>query len=319
LRYRLRLVAETPEGVAGALRIEPPPGWRAEPARLPIRFSKPGEERTVEVVVRPAAGVTPGDYTVNAVFETEGGARFARGFQNVDYPHIQPRLRYHPAAGRVRALDLRLPAGLRIGYVRGASDEVPEALSRLGLRVDLLDADFLALGNLDRYSTVVVGSRAYEVRPDLVANHRRLLEYAERGGTLLVQYQQYQFIEGNFAPHPLTIARPHDRVTDETAPVRLLQPSHPALSWPNRITPQDFTGWVQEQGLYFAREWDARYTPLLEMADPGEGPLRGGLLVAPYGKGTYVYTGLAFFRQLPEGVPGAYRLFANLLALGAKK
>ncbi|MBA3969038.1 MAG: hypothetical protein H0X52_02940, partial [Gemmatimonadetes bacterium] len=132
-------------------------------------------------------------------------------------------------------------------------------------------------------------------------------------------YQQYQFIEGNFAPHPLTIARPHDRVTDETAPVRLLQPSHPALSWPNRITPQDFTGWVQEQGLYFAREWDGRYRPLLEMADPGETPLRGGLLVARHGKGTYVYTGLAFFRQLPEGVPGAYRLFANLLALGAKK
>jgi hypothetical protein len=303
----------------GALRIVTPPGWRAEPALLPVRFGKPGEERIVEVLVRPATGVTPADYTISAVFQTAGGARFTRGFQIIDYPHIRPRVRYHPAAGRVRALDLRLPAGLRIGYVRGASDEVPEALARLGLQLDLLDADSLALANLDRYSTVVVGSRAYEVRPDLGANHRRLLEYVERGGTLLVQYQQYQFVQGGFAPHPLTIARPHDRVTDETAPVRLLQPTHPVLSWPNRITPQDFTGWTQEQGLYFAHEWDTRYTPLLEMADPGETPLRGGLLVAPYGRGTYVYTGLAFFRQLPEGIPGAYRLFANLLALGARR
>ncbi|MDP9349244.1 MAG: LmbE family protein, partial [Gemmatimonadota bacterium] len=180
-----------------------------------------------------------------------------------------------------------------------------------------LGADSLASGDLGRYSVLVVGSRAYEVRPDLVANHRRLLDYAERGGTLLVQYQQYPFVQGGYAPFPLTIARPHDRVTDESAPVRLLDPAHPVLSRPNRISEDDFAGWIQERGLYFARGWDAKYTPLLEMADPGEEPLRGGLLVAPYGQGRYVYTGVAFFRQLPEGVPGAWRLFANLLALGA--
>src|SRR5690606_32705178 len=144
----------------------------------------------------------------------------------------------------------------------------------------------------------------YEHRPELAANNRALLEYVERGGTLIVQYNQYRYSRGGFAPFPLEIARPHDRVTDETAPVRLLDPDHPALSWPNRITAADFEGWIQERGLYFPRTWDERYTPLLEMSDPGEPGLKGGLLVAKYGKGTYVYTGLAFFRQLPAGVPG---------------
>jgi hypothetical protein len=134
-----------------------------------------------------------------------------------------------------------------------------------------------------------------------------------------VQYNKYELVEGKFTPFPLTMGRPHDRVTDEAAPVRMLDPAHPVFTWPNRITERDFEGWIQERGLYFARTWDPRYTPLLETGDPGEAPLRGGLLVAPYGEGTYVYTGLAFFRQLPEGVPGAWRLFANLLALGADR
>jgi hypothetical protein len=148
-----------------------------------------------------------------------------------------------------------------------------------------------------------------------VANNGRLLEYARGGGLVIVQYQQYAFIQGGFAPYRLTIAQPHDRVTDETAPVTLLDSTAAPFRSPNRITPEDWQGWVQERGLYFAHEWDPAYTPLLEMHDPGEAPLQGGLLIAPLGRGTYVYTGLAFFRELPAGVPGAYRLFANLLAL----
>jgi len=166
---------------------------------------------------------------------------------------------------------------------------------------------------------VIVGIRAYELRPDLRASNARLLDYVRGGGTLIVQYNQYEWSEGGYAPYPLSIARPHDRVTDETAPVTLLDPSHPILSYPNRITDADFEGWVQERGLYFPRTWDERYTPLLEMADPGEEPQRGALLVAKVGDGTYVYTGLALFRQLQAGVPGAYRLLANLLALGEQK
>jgi hypothetical protein len=165
---------------------------------------------------------------------------------------------------------------------------------------------------------IVAGSRVYEVRQDVMAHNQRLLDYVARGGTLIVQYNKYEIVEGNFTPFPITMDRPHGRVSDEDAPMRILDPAHAVFTTPNRITDADFEGWVQERGLYFAETWDPAYTPLLESNDPGEPPLRGGLLVARHGRGTYVYTGLAFFRQFPEGVPGAYRLFANLLALGAK-
>ena len=169
----------------------------------------------------------------------------------------------------------------------------------------------------DLYDVIVVGSRAYETDPALVENNTRLLDYARAGGRVVVQYQQGPFFNGNFAPAPLTVAQPHDRVTDETAPVRPLDAESPAFTRPNRIGPADWAGWVQERGLYFAHTWDRSYLPLLELADPGEAPLRGGLLVRPLGKGTYIYTGLSFFRQLPAGVPGALRLFLNLLELRA--
>ena len=181
--------------------------------------------------------------------------------------------------------------------------------------IDILDADSLSRGSLSRYDAIVIGSRAYEIDPALVASNDRLLDYVRAGGLVIVQYQQYPFVQSGIAPYPLSIARPHDRVTDETAAVALLQPSSPVFHVPNEIGPADWQGWVQERGLYFAHDWDSAYTPLLEMHDPGDPPLQGGLLVARVGKGTYVYTGLAFFRQLPAGVPGAYRLFANLLAL----
>jgi hypothetical protein len=200
--------------------------------------------------------------------------------------------------------------------------------------VDLLDARALERGALDHYHAIIVGSRAYETEPVLARQNARLLAYVRRGGLVIVQYQQHDFFKQGYAPYPLTVGgrplllddsgrgaappRPpvsHDRVTDETAPVRLLRSGHPALTTPNRIGPTDWDGWIQERGLYFARTWDSAYTAPVETHDPGEGPLEGGLLVARLGRGTYIYTGLSFFRQLPAGVPGAYRLFANLLAL----
>ncbi|HET8649411.1 MAG TPA: hypothetical protein VFL95_05190, partial [Gemmatimonadales bacterium] len=196
-----------------------------------------------------------------------------------------------------------------------AADRVPEALRSIGLPVELLDGQALARGDLSRYDVIVVGPRAYETDRALVANNDRLLAYARAGGHLLVQYQQYQFIRGHFAPYPLTIASPHDRVTDESATVTTVAPS-PVLTTPNRIGPDDWAGWIQERGLYFAHTWDSAYHPVLSMHDPGEAPLEGSLLIAPLGKGSYVYTGLSFFRELPAGVPGAFRLFLNLLALG---
>ncbi|HEY6853556.1 MAG TPA: hypothetical protein VI139_04865, partial [Gemmatimonadales bacterium] len=214
---------------------------------------------------------------------------------------------------------IALPQLTRVGYVRGAADRVPEALAAVGVPVELLGPDSLERGDLSRYDAIVIGSRAYETDPALVKNNGRLLDYAKNGGLLLVQYQQYPFVDGHFAPFPLTIARPHDRVTDETAPVTELDTAASAFHTPNEIGPDDWAGWVQERGLYFAHTWDSTYTPLIETHDPGEGPLKGGLLVAPLGRGTYVYTGLSFFRQLPAGVPGAYRLFMNLLAERPKR
>ncbi len=210
---------------------------------------------------------------------------------------------------------MKLPPLRKVGYVRGASDLVPEYLRQAGVPVELLGAGELAGGDLARYDAIVVGSRAYESDPALARANPRLLDYVRGGGLMIVQYQQYPFVEGGFAPYKLEIARPHDRVTDENAPVTLLDPANPVFNTPNKIGEADWKGWVQERGLYFAHTWDAAYRPLLAMADPGGPEQRGALLVANLGKGKYVYTGLALFRQLPAGVPGGYRLFANLLAL----
>ncbi|HKP74132.1 MAG TPA: hypothetical protein VJT67_01255, partial [Longimicrobiaceae bacterium] len=278
-----------------------------------------GEPHALELTVTPPAGVQPSAIPVSAAFEAEGGRRYTRGLQVIDYPHVRARPIYHDAASTVRAFDVRVPAGLRVAYVEGAGEEGPGILTQLGITPAVLTADSLAGANLSRYDVIVTGIRAYEVRPDLGASNPRLLEYVRNGGTLIVQYNKYEMVEGHFNPFPLTIANPHDRVTDETAPVRVLEPASPIFTWPNRIGTADWEGWVQERGLYFAHTWAPEYTPLLEMADPGESPMRGSLLIAKYGRGTYVYTGLAFFRQLPEGVPGAWRLFANLLALGSRQ
>ena len=316
--YTVRLAAEEAGGIAGTLRLELPAGWRAEPAAVPVRFARPGEVREVRFTVHAPSGAAPGDHPVSAVFVAEDGRRFGRGVQMIDYPHVRARPLYHEARSTVRVFDVRVPQGLRVAYIEGAGEEGPGFLANLGITPELLDADDLAEGDLDRFDVIVAGSRVYEVRQDVMAHNQRLLDYVSRGGTLIVQYNKYEIVEGRFTPYPMTMARPHGRVTDENAPVRILDPAHPLFTTPNRITEADWAGWVQERGLYFADTWDAAYTPLLETGDPGEAPLRGGLLVARHGEGTYVYTGLAFFRQFPEGVPGAYRLFANLLALGGK-
>ncbi|HEX2204540.1 MAG TPA: PIG-L family deacetylase [Longimicrobium sp.] len=320
LRLRVRLASEDPGGIEGTLRFQAPAGWRVEPAEVPLKLGD-GERREVEVDVHvPAgAGQRNPEWAVTARFESNDARRFTRGVEIVDYPHVRARPLPRDAETRVRIAPVAVPRGLRVAYIEGAGEEGPGVLAQIGIVPDLLDAEDLATGDLSTYDVIVAGSRAYEVRHDLMANNARLLEYVRRGGTFIVQYNKYELVEGRFTPFPLTMARPHGRVTDEEAPVRILDPSHPVFTTPNRITENDFAGWVQERGLYFADTWDPAYTPLLETGDPGEAPLRGGLLVAKHGQGTYVYTGLAFFRQLPEGVPGAWRLFANLLALGAKR
>ncbi len=287
-------------------------GWSAPPAQ-PFRLVRRGETHRFTFVVRRPAGLDSADVIMRAVARAASGEVFDAGSETVAYPHIWPTAWLRPAASRIRVARIALPAARRIGYVRGASDKVPEALARAGLAVVLLGPDTLARGDLAAYDAIVIGSRAYETDTALVANNDRLLDYVRAGGHVLVQYQQYPYVRGGYAPFPLQIANPHDRVTDETAPVTVLEPGSPVFREPNAITGTDWNDWPQERGLYFPRTWDPAYTPLLEMHDPGMPPLRGALLIAPYGSGTYSYTGLSFFRALPAGVPGAFRLFFNLL------
>ena len=231
----------------------------------------------------------------------------------IDYPHIPLQDVLQPARVRVAPLVAQVPEGV-IGYIEGSGDTVADDLAHLGMRVEMLDDEALRSADLSRFHAIVVGIRAYNTRAAVRAQQDRLMRYVEDGGTVVVQYNTQSRLgplEGRVGPYPLTIGR--GRVTDERAAMTPLVPGHELLTRPNAIGPRDFEGWVQERGLYFAETWDAKYTPLLSAADPDEQPLEGSLLFARHGKGRYVFTGLAFFRQLPAGVPGAYRLFLNLI------
>jgi LmbE family N-acetylglucosaminyl deacetylase len=323
-RFTVTLTHGSRDSTSGTIRLQLPRGWPSV-APQQFRFSREDERGTFSFDVRPPARLAAGSAEIRAVAQDTGGTTYDLGVYVVDYPHIRPRSYTRPATASIRMAPLSLPRLARVGYIRGAADQVPEALRSVGIPVTLLSPATLERGNLARFNAIIVGPRAYETDSALVLNNRRLLEYARRGGLVIVQYQQHQFFNGRFAPYPMKVggptpARPaapvsHDRVVDENAPVRILAPEHPAVRVPNRLTDADWRGWVQERGLYFARSWDRHYRPILETHDPGEPPLPGGLLIASLGKGTYVYTGLSFFRQLPAAVPGAFRLFANLLAL----
>ena len=315
---RITLASHAAEPLTVRLELEAPAGGPGHDLSLPEDLTiRPGGTTAVEVPMPLTSDLQPGRYPLRLTAVTENGARYTMAYPTIEYPHVRPTTWPRAAEVEVQVGDIRLPKIGRIGYVRGASDRVPETLGRLGLQVELLDDTTLASGDLSSYDALVIGSRAYEVRPALVTANPRLLDYTRDGGLLLVQYQQYQFVNGDLAPFPLDIRRPHDRITDETAPVRALVPEHRIFHHPNTLEDGDWHGWVQERGLYFAGTWDDVYQPLLALADPGGEEKQGGLLVAPLGSGTYVYTGLAFFRQLPAGVTGAYRLFANLLALAS--
>ncbi|MEJ2503038.1 MAG: NEW3 domain-containing protein, partial [Gemmatimonadota bacterium] len=316
LPFTVRVGARAPVGIRGALRLRAPDGWRVTPSEVPVRLEGEGVERTASFQVIPPAGLEAGEHAITAELEA-GGRRYALGYEVIDYPHIAPHHLYRPARARVRALPVRV-ADVRVGYIAGSGDGVPEALEQLGVDWEEIGTDGLAAGDFARFDVIITGARAYEVRDDIVTHNQELLAWVRDGGTLIVQYNKYPALERDYAPWPVTIARPHGRVTDETAPVTVLEPGHPILTTPNAIGDADWEGWVQERGLYFWDSWEGPLTPLLAMSDPGEDPLTGALLVAPLGEGTYVYTALALFRQLPEGVPGAYRLLANMISLGAE-
>ena len=250
---------------------------------------------------------------------TSNGETFAAGYVPVAYDHIRTQRLYRPSRLAISAVEVQLPRAASVAYIAGVGDNIAPVLQQLGLNVTVLDPAALPRTDLSRYTSIVVGTRAYEAHPALVAGNARLLEYARNGGTLVVQYGQYEMQNAGIMPFPISLGRPADRVTVETAPVHILDAGASVLRKPNKISEEDFVGWVQDRSLYMPRSFDAAYTATLETHDPLEPPNQGALLVAPYGRGTYVYTTLAFFRQLPEGVPGAARLFVNLLAARAER
>ena len=295
----------------GQLALDLPAGWRATPDRHQVHLT-PGSPGGTYMFSLTPSGKT-GEFALQAVLRSTDGEPYDRDVKLLRYPHIPVQVMAGPASARAVRLGLTR-AGKRIGYITGAGDAVPDALRAVGYTVDDLSAGDISPSNLDRYDALVLGVRAYNTQAWLPGLNDELLDYVKRGGTMVVQYNTDRGLDMNkLAPYPLQLSR--DRVTVEDAPVNFVSATDPVLNKPNKLSQNDFTGWVQERGLYYPKTWDERYRPVLEMNDPGEDPTRGALLVADYGKGHYVYTGLSFFRELPAGVPGAYRLFVNLLEL----
>jgi hypothetical protein len=310
---RVHSYATKPGKVEVGLTV--PQGWTVS---SPVDLQFPGAgDQYAKLTVTPPTKLSAGTYPLTA-FAQRSSEKFSTSLAPL--PSMPTLLWSEPAQCRVYAFDANVPDDLRVGYISAESEPIPQALERLGIQVEMLDAAALAFSNLARFDAVVVGVRGYELRTELAGANQRLLDYVSNGGTLVVQYQRdFAWDKFQYAPYPAKISpekpnSPLPRITDETSPVRFLKRDDPLLNKPNKITPQDFNGWIQERGLYFWSQFDAKYTPLLSMNDPNEPDLNGGLVYTHYGKGTYIYTGLAFFRQLPEGVPGAYRLFINLLS-----
>ncbi|NJB86013.1 LmbE family N-acetylglucosaminyl deacetylase [Lewinella marina] len=305
--------------LTGQLRLQVPEGWSTEPSAHDVKLDRRGQERFYTFRLTPPAGQSQGRVTPRLSLDQFPGQSYSRRLVTIDHAHIPTQRAALDGGAAVARVELAT-AGRTVGYLPGAGDAIPEALNAIGLDVNIIDDAEASMGDLSRYDAIVVGVRAYNTLDRMPVYQPRLLNYVRQGGTLIVQYntnRRLKIDEKDLGPYPLQLSR--DRVTVEDAPVRILAPDHPALNFPNKITAADFEGWVQERGLYFPDEWAPEYTPLISCHDPDEPERKGGLLVANYGSGHYVYTGYSFFRELPAGVPGAYRLFANLVALGQTK
>jgi LmbE family N-acetylglucosaminyl deacetylase len=307
-------------GSSGDLALEVPDAWGVTPASIPFDFQGEGASRGFNFQVRPVGAVDAGEHLFRAVATRDDGVDFDQRVDVIDYPHVERTLYIRPAEVRAAVFPVQMRDGIRVGYIMGSGDEGLEALRQLGADVEEVGPDRIRGGDFSGYDALVLGVLAYETRPDVAAVNDRILAFAEAGGTVIVQYNRYAYPAGGFAPYPVSMGggRSAPRVTDENSPFTILDPESPLFTSPNRIVETDFEGWVQERGLYFLAEWDDRFTPVVEFNDPDEDPALGSLLIAPVGQGLYAYAAIAFFRQLPAGVPGAHRLFANLVSLTAE-
>ena len=311
---KVSVAANLSSTAAGSLRLEVPSGWRVEPGNLSVKLAKRGDQQDFEFKVFPST-LKEERAEIRAVL-SDGKMEYSEGYSVVTREDLSSAYYYQPALQRVSIVNVKVPPGLKVGYIMGAGDEIPTVLSQVGVNVNMIAPEKLASADLAQYGTIVLGIRAYDTQKDVIANNKKLLDYVSNGGTLLVQYNAgaSDFNSGHFTPYPAQMSRA--RVSVEDAPVQILDASNSVFRYPNPISEKDFGGWIQERGLYFMQSWDSHFAPLLESHDPGEDAQKGGLIEAKYGKGTYIYTGYAFFRQLPAGVPGAIRLYVNLLSAG---
>jgi hypothetical protein len=299
--------------------LDLPAGWTATPASVPIRFTHEDESLSARFVIAAPPGAKAGEYTLRAAVTSSatGSQRFAEGYQEIEYPHVQRRQVIKPAEVALKVVDVKTVPDITVGYIDGVGDQVPAALEQLGAKLAFIGQDELAWGDLSKHDLIITGVRAYERRADLRAYNHRLLDYVERGGTVIVQYNKMEFNQAEYGPFPARVSG--NRVCDETVPVKILAPEHPVFNYPNKIGPAAWADWVQERGLYFLGEKDKRYTDLVSMTDsfpdnPGE--KLGSMVEGQFGKGRWIYLGLGLWRQLPAGTTGAYQLLANLIALG---
>jgi hypothetical protein len=299
------------DSLRGEVSLEAPEGWSVQPESVDFNANR-GEEVTIPFVVSPPQQQSEG--LLRPVVRTANGS-FDKSLVEIDYDHIPKQMVFLPAQSKVVRLDLKKKPG-RIAYINGAGDEIPRYLRQIGYEVREIDPATLSERSLLDYDAVILGIRAYNTVEDLAIKQTALLNYVRKGGTMIVQYNTSHrlLVEGNLAPYELKLSR--KRITDENAEVTFLAPGHELMNYPNKITKSDFDGWVQERGLYFPDEWADEFTPLFSFTENGEDPMEGSLLVAKYGKGHYIYTGLSFFRELPAGVPGAYKLFTNMISIG---
>ncbi|GAA3749236.1 hypothetical protein GCM10022270_04100 [Terriglobus aquaticus] len=297
----------------GTVALKLPAGWRSEPATATFSTSRDNEDVHLQFQVDPH-GVQAKQYLISAI-ATSGGKQFTQGFYTIGWPGIRPYPLYSPAAYRATGVDVKTAPSLRVAYVMGPGDDVPQSLENLGIHVTELSSSDLAGADLSGYDVILLGIRTYAARPELRVLNNRLLDYVKNGGVVISQYQTAEY-DRNYAPYPLSVPGDAEKVVEEKGEVKITAPADPVLNWPNAITLRDFDGWVEERGHGFLRSYDAHYTAPVEMHDAGQDPQTGGLVYAQYGKGYYVYLAFAFFREMPEGVPGSYRIMANLLSIG---
>jgi LmbE family N-acetylglucosaminyl deacetylase len=314
VEVRVELLNNMEKGGTGRLALQLPAGWASAPEAVSFTFARPGERSAHRFIVS-LPSLENRDYRIEAV-ATVAGRQYTQGYDVVEHRDLETRYLYHPAATQVRGIDVKVAPNLKVGYVMGVGDEVPSGIAQLGASVTLLGEQELASGDLRRYDAIMTGTRAYAVREDLKTYNRRLLDYVKDGGNLIVLYNTQEFVPATYAPYPAQLPQRAEEVSEEDSPVDILAPSDRSFNAPNRITKADFDGWMEQRGSKFFTEWDPAYTPMISTHDQGQEPQKGGWVTASYGKGHYTYFAYAFHRQLPYGVPGAYRLLANLLSLG---